>query len=88
MSSMDFPSIVELPLRISRLSSWWEFSTDVILPDLLGDELVNFSGLKALRLVRITRIVKVARLARVLRFVMALRTLISSIIYTLPRGER
>eukprot|EP00434_Breviolum_minutum_P026505 symbB.v1.2.023431.t1/scaffold2143.1/size88057/2 len=66
------------------LTSIWEIVTDLLLSDLFADDTnVTFTGLKALRLVRITRIVKVARLARVLRFVMALRTLISSIIYTL-----
>lgn len=65
-------------------TSIWEIVNDLVLQELFkGSDGVTFTGLKALRLVRITRIVKVARLARVLRFVMALRTLISSIIYTL-----
>ncbi|CAK9071851.1 unnamed protein product [Durusdinium trenchii] len=67
------------------LTSVYEIVDDIFLRNLIEDDNtgVTFTGLKALRLVRITRIVKVARLARVLRFVMALRTLISSIIYTL-----
>ncbi|OLQ08143.1 Voltage-dependent N-type calcium channel subunit alpha-1B [Symbiodinium microadriaticum] len=79
----NYLDIFVVPLRLQilarlagdmeRLTSVWEKVADVILR----------TG--ALRLVRISRLVKadVVRLARVLRFVMALRTLISSIIYTL-----
>ncbi|CAJ1420926.1 unnamed protein product [Effrenium voratum] len=65
------------------LTSLWELAVELATTDETSGSSIQFTGLKALRLVRITRIVKVARLARVLRFVMALRTLISSIIYTL-----
>ncbi|CAE7744834.1 Cacna1h, partial [Symbiodinium pilosum] len=41
------------------------------------------TGLKALRIVRVTRVLKVVRLMRVFRFVMAFRTLITSIAFTL-----
>jgi len=47
------------------------------------ESLGGVSGLKAFRIVRITRIVKTVRLMRVFRFVLALRTLIHSIIHTL-----
>lgn len=50
------------------------------------DLLFGLAGLRTVRILRITRLVRVAKLGRILRFVMALRTLIQSIIYTLPAG--
>lgn len=41
------------------------------------------SSLKAFRIIRITRILKTVQLVRVLRFVVALRTLVTSIFHTL-----
>ncbi|CAJ1331417.1 unnamed protein product [Effrenium voratum] len=41
------------------------------------------SGFKVFRVIRITRIIKTARLVRIFRFVIALRTLVTSIFHTL-----
>ena len=68
-------------------SSIWDLCVDIVeavQPD--GAESGGFAGvssLKAFRVVRITRIVKAIRLMRIFRFVMALRTLITSIFHTL-----
>ncbi|CAE7434900.1 FBA1 [Symbiodinium natans] len=43
----------------------------------------GLGGLKAFRIIRITRIVKTVRLMRIFRFVLALRTLVHSILHTL-----
>ena len=66
------------------LSSWWETAIESIYSASQQDlDVVGFSGLRALRILRITRLVRLARVARILRFVMALRTLTQSILYTL-----
>ncbi|CAE7720288.1 CACNA1H, partial [Symbiodinium pilosum] len=69
------------------VASWWEVVGEIqTLLASSNPEESNFAGItgiRTLRIIRITRLVKVARLARVLRFVMALRTLTQSIIYTL-----
>ncbi|CAK9113420.1 unnamed protein product [Durusdinium trenchii] len=49
----------------------------------LANSVLNISGFKAFRIIRVTRILKTLRLVRVFRFVMALRTLVTSIVYTL-----
>lgn len=66
-------------------TSIWELVADIIFL-LLDDDVGNVasvSGLRAFRIIRITRVVKAVRLMRVFRFVMAFRTLITSILYTL-----
>jgi len=68
------------------IASWWEAALEIQLwltQDGSRSNFAGITGIRTLRIVRITRLVKVARLARVLRFVMALRTLTQSIIYTL-----
>lgn len=68
------------------VTSLWEVIVDVmyiVMESGTGGEVPGVSGLKALRIIRITRIVKAIRLMRVFRFVMAFRTLITSILYTL-----
>jgi len=67
------------------LSSWWEAAVEFTYAPVADDGGTGFdlSGLRTLRILRITRLVKLARVARILRFVMALRTLTQSIIYTL-----
>lgn len=49
----------------------------------LQGDLNNVSGLKIFRIVRLTKVVKAVRLVRIFRFVMALRTLVTSIAHTL-----
>jgi len=56
---------------------------EVVLDAVDGLSVANMTGLRAFRVIRITRFLKTLRLARVFRFVMALRTLIQSILYTL-----
>eukprot|EP00439_Symbiodinium_sp_Y106_P012854 s1224_g1.t2 len=66
-------------------TSIWELVADIMFL-LLDDDVGNVasvSGLRAFRIIRITRVVKAVRLMRVFRFVMAFRTLITSILYTL-----
>jgi len=67
------------------VTSLWEIVADVAYALLQNDdiEVASMAGLKAFRIIRITRIVKAVRLMRVFRFVMAFRTLITSILYTL-----
>lgn len=70
------------------LSSLWELGVDIAY--YLQDEsavenaaLAGVTGFKAFRIIRITRIVKTVRILRVFRFVMAFRTLITSILHTI-----
>ncbi|CAE7464953.1 Cacna1c [Symbiodinium natans] len=69
------------------LCSLWEAAVEVLRVVLENsdamDSVAGLTGLRMARLIRITRVVRVAKLGRILRFVMALRTLIQSIIYTL-----
>jgi len=67
------------------LCSLWEAALEIMsaMSEDGGQRMTGFSGLRTVRIVRITRLVRVAKLGRILRFVMALRTLIQSIIYTL-----
>ncbi|CAE7225378.1 Scn11a, partial [Symbiodinium natans] len=57
--------------------------TEVAFDILESQGVTNMTGLRAFRVIRITRFLKTLRLVRVFRFVMALRTLITSIMYTL-----
>ncbi|CAK9071852.1 unnamed protein product [Durusdinium trenchii] len=66
------------------ICSLWEVALEIV--SAAQDEeggMLGFTGLRTVRIVRVTRLVRVAKLGRILRFVMALRTLIQSIIYTL-----
>lgn len=66
--------------------SLWEVVADIIYAVDSNDVSGNadgVTGLKALRIVRVTRILQVVRLMRVFRFVLAFRTLITSIAFTL-----
>jgi len=70
------------------LSSLWELGVDIAfyIQDQDGIEnpaLAGVTGFKAFRIIRITRIVKTVRILRVFRFVMAFRTLITSILHTI-----
>eukprot|EP00439_Symbiodinium_sp_Y106_P073061 s322_g13.t1 len=70
------------------LTSFWEVFVDtwyaVVGEDSSSiDNFGGLAGLRAFRIVRITRIVKTVRLMRIFRFVLALRTLIYSILHTL-----
>ncbi|OLQ00044.1 Voltage-dependent T-type calcium channel subunit alpha-1I [Symbiodinium microadriaticum] len=68
-------------------TSLWEIMVDIVtaLEAVNGnmEKIAGISSLKVFRIIRITRIVKTIQLMRVFRFVMAFRTLISSIIHTL-----
>ncbi|CAJ1405750.1 unnamed protein product [Effrenium voratum] len=60
--------------------------TEIILQFLSvssGTSMHGIAGLKAFRIIRMVRLFKTVRLMRVFRFVMALRTLVSSIFHTL-----
>eukprot|EP00435_Cladocopium_sp_Y103_P043006 s66_g12.t1 len=69
------------------VSSWWEVFVEAWYAsagdDGSFDSFGGLTGLKAFRIVRLTRIVKTVRLMRIFRFVLALRTLIHSILHTL-----
>ncbi|CAJ1454819.1 unnamed protein product, partial [Effrenium voratum] len=69
------------------VTSWGEWALSLYFELTVHTEgferFTGMSGLRMLRIIRITRLVKIARLARVLRFIMALRTLTQSILYTL-----
>ena len=69
------------------LTSMWEVAADIVTAVSVQQadvgEVAGMSSLKAFRIVRITRVLKVVRLMRVFRFVLALRSLISSIAETL-----
>ncbi|CAE7692672.1 CACNA1F, partial [Symbiodinium sp. CCMP2456] len=70
------------------LSSLWELGVDIAfyLQEESASEnpaLAGVMGFKAFRIIRITRIVKTVRILRVFRFVMAFRTLITSILHTI-----
>ncbi|CAE7883851.1 Cacna1e, partial [Symbiodinium necroappetens] len=69
------------------LSSLWDIGVDIVAASRAGTEdaggFAGVSSLKAFRVVRITRIVKAIRLMKIFRFVMALRTLVTSIFHTL-----
>ncbi|CAJ1422505.1 unnamed protein product [Effrenium voratum] len=69
------------------LTSFWEVIVDVVYYASDGktsvDSIAGLSSLKAFRIIRITRILKTVQLARILRFVVALRTLVTSIFHTL-----
>jgi len=67
------------------LTSLWEVAAEIVYTILQNDigDVAGMSGLKAFRIIRVTRVVKVVRLMRVFRFVMAFRTLITSIADTL-----
>jgi len=69
------------------LTSLWEVTADIVTAVSVQQadvgEVTGMSSLKAFRIVRITRVLKVVRLMRVFRFVLALRSLISSIAETL-----
>ena len=73
------------------ISSWWEAFVDTWYALADGEasfeSFIGLSGLKAFRIIRLTRIVKTVRLMRIFRFVLALRTLIHSILHTLRPGE-
>ena len=63
------------------LSSFWEIVVDFLQGKV--DGLAGLSSLKAFRIIRLTRIFKTAQLMRIFRFVIALRTLVRSILHTL-----
>ncbi|OLQ06521.1 Ankyrin-1 [Symbiodinium microadriaticum] len=68
--------------------SVWEIVVDIALlvePDqeAMNEGVSGIASLKAFRIIRLTRILKTAQLMRVFRFVMALRTLVQSVLHTL-----
>ncbi|CAE7948182.1 SCN8A, partial [Symbiodinium sp. KB8] len=67
------------------ITSLWEVAAELVYTILQNDigDVAGMSSLKAFRIIRVTRVVKVVRLMRVFRFVMAFRTLITSIADTL-----
>eukprot|EP00434_Breviolum_minutum_P005824 symbB.v1.2.005135.t1/scaffold226.1/size261315/14 len=68
-------------------SSLTEIAIDIAAAIQEGDgmyeDLNSVSGLKVFRIVRLTKVIKAVRLVRVFRFVIALRTLVTSIAHTL-----
>ena len=68
-------------------SSLTEIAIDIAAAIQEGDgmyeDLNSVSGLKVFRILRMTKVVKAVRLVRVFRFVIALRTLVTSIAHTL-----
>ena len=69
------------------ISSLWDISVEIVAASqAVSEDAGGFAGvssLKAFRVVRITRVVKAIRLMKIFRFVMALRTLVTSIFHTL-----
>mmetsp|Transcript_45394 Transcript_45394/g.106210 ORF Transcript_45394/g.106210 Transcript_45394/m.106210 type:complete len:572 (-) Transcript_45394:31-1746(-) len=69
------------------LSALWEVVVDILGALEATDEGVEgipmVRNLKSFRLVRLTRLLKMSQFMRIFRFVMALRTLVASIVYTL-----
>jgi len=63
------------------LSSIWEIVMQIVNSQMQGA--LGVSSLKALRILRLTRIFKTAQVMRIFRFVIALRTLVRSILHTL-----
>lgn len=63
------------------LTSAWEIVVHIFEGQLEGA--VGVSSLKALRIIRLTRVFKTAQVMRIFRFVIALRTLVRSIMHTL-----
>ncbi|CAE7443166.1 unnamed protein product [Symbiodinium natans] len=68
-------------------SALWEVAVDILAAvEASADGLQGIPGitnLKSFRLVRLTRLMKMSQFMRIFRFVMALRTLVASIVYTL-----
>ena len=72
------------------LSSLWEVAIEIMYvwqgdagAQEAAEHVSGIINLKAFRVIRIARIVKAVKLMRIFRFVIALRTLITSIIHTL-----
>jgi len=67
------------------LTSFWEIVVEVANSQggVQMESIAGVSSLKAFRIIRITRILKTVQLVRVMRFVVALRTLVTSIFHTL-----
>ncbi|CAE7204685.1 Sodium channel protein type 11 subunit alpha [Symbiodinium microadriaticum] len=68
------------------LSSLWDVIVEVIQEMVQDNSWESFSGLstlKAMRIVRLTRVLKTVQFVRLFRFVMALRTLVQSILHTM-----
>ncbi|CAK9095104.1 unnamed protein product [Durusdinium trenchii] len=67
------------------LSSFWEVIVDIskAMGESNIETIAGISSLKAFRIIRITRVLKTVQLVRILRFVVALRTLVTSIFHTL-----
>mmetsp|Transcript_10883 Transcript_10883/g.26083 ORF Transcript_10883/g.26083 Transcript_10883/m.26083 type:complete len:613 (+) Transcript_10883:3-1841(+) len=66
--------------------SLWEIVVDIAEAyeeQGLDEGVSGISSLKAFRIIRLTRILKTAQLMRVFRFVMALRTLVQSVLHTM-----
>lgn len=91
-SNSMLPSLPDLQFRnwldlFVVVSSITEIIIDIVGAvqegEKLQGDLNNVSGLKIFRIVRLTKVVKAVRLVRIFRFVMALRTLVTSIAHTL-----
>ena len=68
--------------------SVWEIVVDIALlvepnQEAMSEGVSGIASLKAFRIIRLTRILKTAQLMRVFRFVMALRTLVQSVLHTM-----
>ena len=64
----------------------WQLSPEVKQATAKGETpggVQSLSNLRVIRIVRITRLVRLTRIARITRFIKALRTLVSSIVFTL-----
>ncbi|CAJ1454346.1 unnamed protein product [Effrenium voratum] len=67
------------------LSSLWDVIVDIVEAVMQSqnvDSIAGMSGLKSFRIIRLTRLLRTAQFVRIFRFVMALRTLVTSIIHT------
>ncbi|CAE7259058.1 SCN11A [Symbiodinium natans] len=64
-------------------TSLWEVLVDVLAGAVDLNTINGLSSLKAFRVIRLTRLLKMVQFLRIFRFVMALRTLVQSIMHTL-----
>lgn len=65
------------------MTSLFEVSIDIVTASTAAADPITFSSLKVFRVIRLTRVIKTVRLVRIFRFVIALRTLVTSIVHTL-----
>lgn len=68
------------------LSSVWDVGVDIVEAVIVGaevDSIAGVSSLKSFRIIRLTRLLRTVQFVRIFRFVIALRTLVTSILCTM-----